>query len=97
MLTAAKLKCTLVLKADELLTIPAPDGKPRVALRIKLPDRVLSADIAAKYLRRAQAAIKDLGAENVAVILQGNLVGDAIADAGLSAMPKGARVQKAGD
>jgi len=88
MLTANKLKCTLVLRADELLTIPAPDGTARIVLKIKLPDRTLSADIATKSLRRAQATIKELGADGVACILQGNLVGDAIADAGLSAQPK---------
>jgi hypothetical protein len=32
---------------------PRPDGKPRVRLRIRLPDRKLSADIAAKSLQGA--------------------------------------------
>jgi hypothetical protein len=89
MLTATKLKCTLVLKADQLLTVPVPDGKPRVALRIKLPDRVLSADIVAKSLRRAQTAIRESGLDGVACILQATLMAnDVITDAGLSAMPK---------
>ena len=39
-----------------------PDGKPRVILRIRLPDRKLSADIAAKSLRKAQEAIREAGA-----------------------------------
>jgi hypothetical protein len=89
MLSANKLKCTLVLRADELLTQAAPDGTPRVVLKIKLPDRVLSADIASKSLRRAQTTIRDLGNENVACLLQGNLVAnDVISDAGLSVQPR---------
>jgi hypothetical protein len=42
--------------------IPVEDGKPRVRLRIRLPDRKLTADIAAKSLRMAQAAIREAGA-----------------------------------
>jgi hypothetical protein len=87
-LTAGKLKVTLVLKSEELLAQAAPDGTPRIVLKIQLPDRTLSADIASKSLRRAQTTIRELGNENVAVILQGNLVGDSVADAGLSAQPK---------
>lgn len=87
--TAQKLKCTLVIRGDELLNVPAPDGVPRVVLRVKLPDRVVSADIATKSLRRAQTAVRESGAENVACILQGVLVAnDVIVDAGLSAQPK---------
>jgi hypothetical protein len=88
-LTAAKLKITTVLKADELLAVPVPEGKPRVILRIKLPDRVLSADVAAKSVRKVQAAIRELGGENVACLLQGALVAnDVVTDAGLVAQPK---------
>jgi hypothetical protein len=88
-ITATKLKITTVLKGEELLAVPAPDGKPRVVLRVKLPDRTISADIAAKSLRRAQATIRELGAENVACLLQGNLVAnDVVTDAGLTAQPK---------
>jgi hypothetical protein len=89
MLTASRLKCTVVLRADELLTQAAPDGMPRIVLKIKLPDRVLSADIVSKSLRRVQATIRELGNENVACLLQGNLIAnDVISDAGLSAQPR---------
>ena len=55
----------------------------RVALRIRLPDRKISADIAAKSLRKAQTAIREAGAVAIAVVLQGSLVeGDMIAAAG---------------
>ncbi len=78
-------------RPGELLAVPAPDGQPRVRLRIRLPDRKLSVDIAAKSLRKAQAAIREAGADAIALALQGCLVeGDVIAEAGLSAQP-GAR------
>jgi hypothetical protein len=86
--TAGKLKVTCLLRADELLAIPAPDGQPRVSLKVKSGDRVLTADLAAKSVRKAQTAIRANGADNVAVVLQGALVGDTIAEAGLSAQLK---------
>jgi hypothetical protein len=88
-LTAGRLKVTLVLNATELLGITAPEGKPGVVLRIRLPERTLTADIAAKSLRKAQTAIRDIGADNIALVLQGRLTaGDVIAEAGLRAQPK---------
>jgi hypothetical protein len=96
MLTATKLKVTMVLKADELLAVPAPEGKPRVVLRVQLPDRTVSADIATKSLRKAQAAVREQGAENVALVLQGVLTGnDVIVDAGLVAQPKAVKKEVA--
>jgi hypothetical protein len=88
-LTAQRLKITLVLNATELNAIAAPEGKPRITLRICLPERTLTADIAAKSLRKAQTAIRDAGADNIALVLQGCLIaGDVIAEAGLTAQPK---------
>lgn len=88
-LTATRLKVTTVLNATEVLAVPAPDGTPRVNLRIRLPDRVVTADIATKSLRKAQATVRTLGADNVVLLLQGHLAaGDVIAEAGLSAQPK---------
>jgi hypothetical protein len=91
-LAASRLKVTVVLTAAEVLTIPAPEGKPRTALRIALPTRTLVADIAAKSLRKTQTVIRENGADNVAVILQGHLItGDVVAEAGLTAQPKMAK------
>lgn len=86
-LTAQRLKITVALNADELLAVPPPDGKPRVRLRIRLPDRKLTADIAAKSLRKAQAAIREAGADTVALI----------AEAGLTAQLKAAKQARAQD
>jgi hypothetical protein len=88
-LTASRLKVTVVLNAADLLAVPAPEGKPRVSLRIALPSRTVIADIAAKSLRKIQTAIREAGADNIAVILQGHLIaGDVVAEAGLTAQPK---------
>jgi hypothetical protein len=88
-LSAQKLKVTAVLRPNELLTVPAPEGQARVTLIVAFPDRTVKADIGTKSLRRAQTAIREAGADNVAIILQGTLVaGDVITEAGLSAQPK---------
>ena len=63
-----------MLNASEMLAINAPEGKPRNVLRIRLPDRTVTADIADKTLRKAQAAIRDVGSDNLALVLQGRLV-----------------------
>jgi hypothetical protein len=56
-LSAAKLKVTTLLRPDELKAVSAGEGQ-RVVLHVKLADgRVLTADIAAKSLRRAQMTI----------------------------------------
>jgi hypothetical protein len=52
-LTAHWLKVFLTLDVFELSAVPAPDGKPRITLRIHLLDRIVSAEIAAKSLRKA--------------------------------------------
>jgi hypothetical protein len=52
-------------------------------LRIRLPDHTITAEIAAKSLRKAQTSIREAGADNIALMLQGPLIaGDVIADAG---------------
>jgi hypothetical protein len=94
MLSATKLKVTLILKPAELLAVPAPEGQARVLLQIKLPDRTVKADIATKSLRRAQTTIRETGADNVVVILQGALVaGEIVTEAGLSAQPRTPKAQ----
>jgi hypothetical protein len=97
-LTAARLKVTLTLCAAELNAIKALNDWPRLTLRIRLPDRTLTAEIAAKSLRKAQTAIRDVGADNIVLLLQGSLTaGDVIAEAGLSAQPKAAKLPQAHD
>jgi hypothetical protein len=57
-------------------------------LRILLPDRTITAEINAKSLHKAQTAVREQGADNIALALQGHFVGDAIAEAGPSAQPR---------
>jgi hypothetical protein len=87
-LNARALKCTIVLDPSEVAQIVAPDGKPRTVIAIRLPDRRVSADLNAKSVRKAVAAISEYGPDGVAVIIQGKLVSDAITEAGIVAQPK---------
>jgi hypothetical protein len=88
MLSARALKVTVVLDPAEVAQIVAPDGKPRVAIAIRLPDRRVSADLHAKSVRRALATIAEHGPDGVSVVVQGKLVGDTIEEAGIMAQPK---------
>jgi hypothetical protein len=83
------LKVVAVLNAAELLDIELPDGKPRFTLTIRLPDGTVTADLAAKSVRRAIVMVREYGTEAVAAIVQGRLSGNQIAEAGLSVQPKG--------
>ena len=77
-----------VLNARALKCIVVPDGRPRADIAIRLPDRWITADLNAKSVRKAVAAISEHGPDGVAVIIQGKLVGDALTEAGIVAQPK---------
>jgi hypothetical protein len=94
-LNARALKCTVVLDPAEVTQLAAPDGQPRVAIEIRLPDGVVTADLAAKSLRRAIATVREHGPDSVAAIVQGRLVGTEITEAGLAVQPKVAKPEKA--
>ena len=87
-LNARALKCTIVLDPVEAAHIVAADGKPRVVIDIRLPDRRVSVDLNAKSVRKAVAAISEHGPDGVAVVIQGKLVGDVLTEAGIVAQPK---------
>ena len=87
-LNARALKCTIVLDPVEAAQIVAADGKPRVVIDIRLPDRRVSVDLNAKSVRKTMAAISEYGPDGVAVVIQGKLVGDALTEAGIAAQPK---------
>jgi len=87
-LTAKSMKVTLVLDPAEVARLEAPDGKPRVAIAIRLPDRRVSVDLSAKSVRKAIAVIREHGSDNVAAIIQGKLAGDFVTEAGLVAQAK---------
>ena len=52
-LTGRALKCTVALSPAEILAQAVPEGRPRIVLRIRVPDRTVTADIATKSLWRA--------------------------------------------
>lgn len=88
-ITATRLKVSMLLNPSELVSLAAPEGKPRVVIRVTLPGRTVTADVAAKSLRKVQAAIRETGADNVVIVLQGHLVADdKIEEAGLTAQAK---------
>jgi hypothetical protein len=95
-LNARALKCTVVLEPAEVAQLVAPDGKPRVVVAIRLPDRRVSAELNAKSARKAVAAVAEHGPDGVAVIIQGKLMGDTISEAGIVVQPK-VRPQAAGE
>jgi hypothetical protein len=87
-LNARAMKVTIVLDPAEVAQLVAPDGKPRVVIDIRLPDRRVSVDLNAKSVRKAVATIGEHGPDGIAVIIQGKLLGDTITEAGLVAQPK---------
>jgi hypothetical protein len=86
-LNAKALKVTLVLNPAEVAAVHAP-ATSRVVLSIDVDGRCVTADIASKSLRKAQATIAEHGADNVACIVQGKLKVNTVAEAGLVVQPK---------
>jgi hypothetical protein len=86
-LTARSLKVTVILNAAEIVAAPVPKT-PRVTLAIDAGGRNVNADIATKSLMKAQTAIRNAGVDGCVVLIQGKLVNDAIAEAGLVVQPK---------
>ena len=89
-LNAKSLKATLVLAPAEVLSLSAPDGKPRCIVRVNVAgDRTITADLNAKSVRKTIATIRDAGPENVACILQGKLNADnTLVDSGFTVQLK---------
>jgi len=74
--------------SEALLGLVVPNGEPRFRLAVAAGGGTYTCDLNAKGVRRAIAAVREHGAENVVAIVQGKLVGNAIEEAGLSAQPK---------
>jgi hypothetical protein len=86
------MKVTVILAAEAIVDLVVPEGRPRLSLTITVDDRRYVADLAAKSVRRAIAAIREHGPDGVAVVLQGKLgANNAIQDAGISAQLKAPR------
>jgi hypothetical protein len=88
-LTARKLKVTIPLDPSQFAVAPIADTAPaRTVLSITIDGTAFTADIATKSLRKAVKTVADNGADKVAVLLTGTLVGQTIKDAGLAAQLK---------
>lgn len=87
-LAVRSLKLTTVLDPAAVAGIPALNGQPRVPIAITCDGRTLRAELNAKSLRKVQATIAEHGADGVAVVLQGKLTGDWVAEAGITAQIK---------
>lgn len=86
--TGKSLKATVVLDASEIARLKVGANVSRVALRVEVSGRTVTADLNAKAVRKCIAAIDAAGEVGANVILQGKLEGAAITEAGLIAQPK---------
>jgi hypothetical protein len=92
-LMPTKIKLDIKLNPRDLLGLRAGDGLgARLTLRIAAPGGALTADIAAKTLRRAQGTIRENGVDGVFAVVQGELVGACVMGAGLNAQVKTPKV-----
>lgn len=89
-LTGRALKVTVMLDPAEVIALPTP-LEQRVTLRVKVPGRFVSANIAAKSLRKAATTIREHGTEACIALIQGKLgPGDVMEECGLIAQIKAA-------
>ena len=89
-LSARSLKATIVLTPNEVAALSVPNGKPRCLVNVTVAGaRTIVADLNAKSLRKAIAAICAAGPDNVVCILQGKLAGNnTLEEAGLAVQLK---------
>jgi hypothetical protein len=89
--TARKLKVTMVLDAAPFAALGTiPDGTPaRTEVTVTVGERIVTADLATKSVRKALKTLIENGADNVALILQGALgQNNRIEEAGITAQVK---------
>src|SRR5262245_60378614 len=91
---ARALKVTAVLDVAAVATLPTPEGQARSDLVITCDGRTYAANIATKSLRKAKTTIATNGATNTFVMVQGKLRGNEIADCGLVAQVKAAKMDE---
>jgi hypothetical protein len=87
-LSARSLKTTVVVPAAQLARFVVAPGTPHVGFTVDVNGRTVAGQFNAKTLRRVVTAIAEHGPESVAVIVQGNLVGERLDAAGITAQPR---------
>jgi hypothetical protein len=84
-LIAKALKVTAVIDAEELAAIDPPVGAKTVPFEIAVDGQIVSGSFNAKSARRAISAAKD--GDHV-IVVQGKLIGNTLAEAGIIAQPR---------
>jgi hypothetical protein len=87
-LTAKTLKATVLLDPAELAGLTVPNGAKSFPISVAVAGRTLTVELNPKTLRRCVATIAETGTDGVAVVLQGKLEGDRLAEAGIVAQIK---------
>jgi hypothetical protein len=86
---ARSLKVTAMLDAAALAGVVVPNSASKVTLHVSTPGRSVTAEVNARSLRRAVAAIAEAGPDGVAMLLTGKLEGNnTVAEAGIAAQLK---------
>ena len=90
MLNAKSAKITLILNPAEVLSLSAPEGK-QFKMTVSYQGFPISIPLNGKGVRKVISAIREVGIDNVAVIVQGKLkIGPTLSleEAGILAQPR---------
>ena len=87
-ISACSVQLKIPLNPTEVLALFAPEGRQRIRFIVTYNDGSLRVDVALKVLRKAQAIIRAMGAENSFVTLQGKLGRGEVLECGLVAQAK---------
>ena len=87
-ISARSVQLKIPLNPTEVLALFAPEGRQRIRFSVTYNDGSLRVDVALKALRKAQAIIRAMGAENSFVMLQGKLGRGEVLECGLVVQAK---------
>jgi hypothetical protein len=88
---AKKLKITVVVDSAPFLKvgIPPDNAPPRTTVTVAVANRMVTADLATKAIRKVVRSLQEHGPENVSLVMQGALaVNNHIEEAGIVAQVK---------
>jgi hypothetical protein len=83
-LTARALKVTTVVEPTAVAGFTVPNGAARVPFVVSVDGQTITGSFNAKSLRKAVAAIAEHGLDQVAIVVQGRLVGAELTEAGIA-------------
>jgi hypothetical protein len=88
-ISARSVRLKIPLNSTDVLALFAPEGRQRIRFIVTYNDGSLRVDVTLKVLRKVQAIIRAMGAENSFVTLQGKLGRGEVLECGLVAQAKG--------